>query len=71
MRILVCIDDAANPCPPGLQQWVTVEEAFTPGALGVDALSIAAVFTWGLASVLMLWALGYAIGAALKTIRLI
>jgi hypothetical protein len=35
-----------------------------------DAQSILAVYSWGVGAVLALWALGYAIGAALKAVRM-
>lgn len=35
-----------------------------------DAHSVLSVFGWGVGAVLMLWALGYAIGAAVKVVRM-
>jgi hypothetical protein len=37
--------------------------------IGIDPLQIAYVFSWGLGSVLSIWALGYAVGAAVLSIK--
>lgn len=68
--VLVCAVDAV-PCPPESQQWVAVDQAFSPAALGVDALAIAEVFGWGFAAVVLFWSMGYGVGVALKLIRLV
>lgn len=58
MRLLTCSQDV-SPCPPEAQQWLTVDEAFTPGSLGIDAESVLYVASWGVGVVLLLWSLGY------------
>lgn len=69
MKLLTCSVEV-DPCPPESQQWLTVDQAFDPAALGIDAASVLAVASWGVGVVLFLWSLGYGIGAALKLIRM-
>jgi hypothetical protein len=69
MKVLVCSVDA-TPCPPESQTWLSVDEAFTPGALGVDSSTVLEVFSFGFGAVVFFWFLGYGIGAALKVIRM-
>lgn len=74
-HLLVCAAEpsasmaGAAACPAESQQWLTVEAAFTPGDLGIDAEGVALVAGWGVGVVLLLWSLGYGIGAAVKVIR--
>jgi hypothetical protein len=70
MKMLVCTADVV-PCPPEFQVWLGVEDIFIPANVGISAGGIAEVFGWGFGVVIMLWALGYGIGAALKVIRLV
>lgn len=69
MRVLTC-SVVVDPCPSESQQWMTVDQAFDPAALGITAASVLAVAGWGVGVVLFLWSLGYGIGAALKVIRM-
>lgn len=39
--------------------------------LGITPSSILYIYTWGMGAVLMMWALGYAVGAAKKGINLL
>ncbi len=72
MRVLLCTGDLVEgACPPASQSWVAVNDAFTPGDLGITAAGIAEVAGWGVGVVLLLWGLGYSLGAVLKTIRLV
>lgn len=68
MQVLVCNSDV-SPCPAEHQQWVAVDQAFTPGALGVTSAGVEAVYLWGFGAVMFAWALGYSLGAALRVIR--
>lgn len=61
---------AAMICPPSSPCSFTIQaerEFATPEELGVTSAGIGYAFAWGLGTVLLLWALGYAIGAA-KTV---
>lgn len=70
MLVLICSHDV-TPCPVELQQWREVDQAFTPGNLGIDAAGVLYVCSWGVGVVLLLFSLGYGVGAALKAIRLL
>jgi hypothetical protein len=37
--------------------------------IGIDASTILYVYSWGMGSVLAMWQLGYAVGAAVTAIR--
>lgn len=69
MKVLTC-SVLVDPCPPESQQWLTVDQAFDPAALGITSASVLSVAGWGVGVVLFLWSLGYGIGAALKLIRI-
>lgn len=69
-QVLICTVEQ-SPCPAEFQQWIAVDQAFQPADLGINAGSIAEVFGWGFAAVLMLFFLGYGIGAGLKVIRMV
>jgi len=45
------------------------ETPMTPAELGINPADMAAVFGWGFFLVISFWALGYAIGAAVKVIK--
>jgi len=71
MRVLLCTGDLVEgACPHAQQSWVEVNAAFTPGDLGITAAGVTEVAGWGVGVVLLLWSLGYGVGAALKMIRL-
>lgn len=56
-------------CPPSAPCSFTIQadrEFATPEELGVTTAGISQAFIWGLGAVILLWSLGYAIGA-LKT----
>jgi hypothetical protein len=67
LRVLACSVDVA-PCPAESQVWVSLAETVDWTALGVTAAEILYVFTWGAGSVLALWAIGYALGAAVTAL---
>lgn len=67
-RVLVCSVDA-TPCPAASQQWATLAEVVDPASLGIAAADILYVYTWGVGAVLSMWALGYAVGAAITALR--
>jgi hypothetical protein len=43
--------------------------SLTLETIGINPVSIAYVFAWGLGSVLLIWSLGFAVGAAVKSIK--
>lgn len=69
MQVLIC-NSEQSPCPPDAQQWIAVDQAFTPGALGIDAKGVETVYLWAFGVVIFAWLCGYVIGVALKVVRL-
>lgn len=67
VSVLAC-SVAATPCPVESQTWVALSDTVDWTALGVTAADILYVFSWGSGSVLALWAIGYAVGAACSAI---
>ena len=68
--ILLCNEQPVEgQCPAGSQAWVGVNEAFTPGDLGIDAAGVLSVASWGVGVVLLLWSLGYGVASAVRVIR--
>jgi hypothetical protein len=67
MRILVCSEDV-TPCPEPSQVWVSVAQfladAVDPALLGLTPETALKAYAFGFGSVLLMWAIGYAIGIA-------
>lgn len=68
MRVLVCTVDL-DPCPSGNVSAIALVDVFDPSSLGITNESIVHVYSWGVAAVLGLFLVGYAIGAAVGAIR--
>jgi hypothetical protein len=68
MQVLVCSIDQ-SPCPAEFQQWVAIDQAFTPGALGIDAKGIESVYLWGFGAVMAAFLMGYTLACVLRVIR--
>lgn len=66
-RVLACAVDTV-PCPVESQVWVTLAETIDFAGLGITPADLLYTFTWGAGAVLSLWALGYAVGAAIAAI---
>jgi hypothetical protein len=48
---------------------MAIAEAIDFAAFDITPLTIAAVYSWGLGSVIVLWGLGYSIGLSVGLIR--
>lgn len=68
MRLMVCLVDE-NPCQVANQATISMTEAIDPAMYGIDAPTIAKVYTWGFLTILFCWTLGYVIGLAIGLIR--
>lgn len=68
MRVLVCTVDV-DPCPAGNVSTLALVDVFDPSSLGITPESVLFVYSWGVAAVLGLWMVGYAISAAVAAIR--
>lgn len=68
MNIVTCISEI-NPCPPADQRLLSLVDALDPVSLGVDAATILYVFSWGAATVLTFWSIGYGAAIAIKAIQ--
>lgn len=58
-------------CSPGDLVILTVQEATGQdlAILGVTPESIASVFGWGFAAIILMWSFGFAVGSAINVIR--
>ncbi len=68
MNIVTCISDL-NPCPDADQRLLSLADALDPVSLGVDAETMLYVFSWGFATVLLFWSIGYGAALAIGIIK--
>lgn len=68
MRLVICTADE-NPCQLVNQATALLSDVLAPSVLGITPESIAHVFAWGFGSVLLMFLLGYAAGAAVGLVR--
>lgn len=68
MRVLVCTVDV-DPCPVGNVATMAMVDVFNPSSLGITSDTIVYVYSWGVAAVLGLFCVGYAVGSAVSAVR--
>lgn len=68
MRVLVCSVDV-DPCPVANVTTMALVDVFDPASLGITPESVAYVYGWGVAAVLGLFMVGYAVGVGVGLIR--
>lgn len=68
MNLITCTTEV-NPCPVADQLLLSLSDALDPLALGVDAETIAYVFSAGAAAVIAGWVVGYGAAIAIEVIR--
>lgn len=68
MRILVCTVDI-DPCPPANVASIAWSDAVDMASLGITADEMAYVFSWGLASVIGMFCVGYAVASVVGMLR--
>ncbi|MDD0817248.1 hypothetical protein PSQ39_21620 [Curvibacter sp. HBC28] len=65
MNVVSCAV-AAFPCPPESQ---TAIESLDPATWGVTPDAVLSVFSWGFGAVLMMWLIGFSLGAIITTLK--
>lgn len=68
MRVLVCTIDV-DPCPAPNVSTMALVDVFDPASLGITPESITYVYSWGVAAVIAMFMVGYAVGVGVTAIR--
>lgn len=68
MKLLACAENI-DPCPVSAQVWIDASSMIDYGALGINAESIFRVTSWGFGVVLFSWAIGFAVGCAVRMVN--
>lgn len=68
MKFIVCTVDV-NPCPEASQALVAASEMLDFASLGITPEAIFKVMSWGFASVVSVWLIGYVLAIAIGFIR--